>query len=192
MPKVDHDTIELLMVAVTALCILIQTIILSAVFFGVRKALKDLTDQADNFRATAMPIVENTRAFIQRVTPNVEETAKNFAEMSQTLKEQTRKVSASASEIAQRVNVQSTRVDAMVSSALDAVDSAAVFVAETVNKPVRQISGLLASVKAIVESLGASQPAQRASQSAQAASRPASHASPSEAEEYDPQSETML
>jgi hypothetical protein len=88
--------------------------------------------------------------------------------------------------------VQSTRVDAMVSSALDAVDSAAVFVAETVNKPVRQISGLLASVKAIVESLGASQPAQRASQSAQAASRPASHASPSEAEEYDPQSETML
>jgi hypothetical protein len=108
--------------------------------------------------------------------------------MSQTLKENTTRVGASASDIAQRVQAQSSRVDAMVSGALDAIDNAAGFVAETVNKPVRQLSGLLAGVKAIVETLGASQPPQRASQPAHPAPQPPSGS----AEESDPQSEPVI
>jgi methyl-accepting chemotaxis protein len=188
MPKLDHETLDLLLILVTAICMLGQTIVLCAVFLAVRKGVKSLTEQVDDLRNSAMPVIDHTRDFVKRITPKVEETAKNVAEMSKTLKEQTTKVSASATEIAQRVNVQSTRVDAMVSNALDALDSAAGFVAETVNKPVRQLSGLLASIKAIVESLSASQPARPGSNAPQSASQRAY----SEAEEYDPQSETML
>jgi len=157
MPKLDHDTLELLLIAVTVICILTQTVLLSIVFASVHKAIKALTNQADEFRANAMPVINNTREFVQRIGPKVEQTANNVAEMSQTLKKNaseisqtikdgTTKVSASATEIAQRVNAQSTRVDSMVTGALDALDNAAGFVAQTVNKPVRQLSGLLASV----------------------------------------------
>jgi methyl-accepting chemotaxis protein len=163
MPKLDHDTLELLLIAVTAICILFQTILLSATFIAVRKGIKSLTDNVDDLRSSAMPVIDHTREFVQRITPRVEETARNVAEMSQTLKEHTATVSASATDIAQRVNAQSSRVDSMISSALDAVDNAAGFVAETVNKPVRQLSGLLAGVKAVVESLGASRPPHRSS-----------------------------
>ena len=175
MPKLDHDTLELLLIAVTALCILFQTILLSAMFVAVRKGIKSLSENIDDLRSSAMPIIHHTRGFIERITPTVEATAKNVAEMSQTIKENTATVSASASEIAQRVNAQSSRVDAMVSGALDAVDRTAGFVVETVNKPVRQLSGLLAGVKAVVEALGASRPPQTAYQRA---SHPVDEADP--------------
>jgi methyl-accepting chemotaxis protein len=174
MPKLDHDTLELLLIAVTAICILFQTILLSAMFIAVRKGIASLTENVDELKASAMPVINHTRGFVERITPTVEATAKNVSEMSQTLKEQTTKVSASVSDIAQRVNAQSTRVDAMVSAqstrvdamvsgALDAIDRTAVLVVDAVNKPVRQLSGLLAGLKAVVEVLGSSKPVQHAS-----------------------------
>jgi uncharacterized protein YoxC len=192
MPKVDHDTLELLLIAVTAICILVQTFVLCAVFASVHKAIKSLSAQADEFRSSAMPVIHTTREFVQRIAPKVEETAKNMAEMSQTLKKNateisetikdgTTQVSASATEIAQRVNAQTTRIDSMVSGALDSLDHAAVFVVDKVNKPIRQLSGLLAGVKAAVEVLGAAQLSGRASQAA-------SHA----AHERETQSERVL
>jgi methyl-accepting chemotaxis protein len=186
MPKLDHDTLELLLIAVTAICILFQTIMLSAMFIGVRKGIKSLTENVDDLRASAMPVIDHTRGFVERITPKVEQTAQNVAEMSQTLKEHTTKVTASASEIAQRVNAQSSRVDAMVTGALDAIDRTAGFVVDTVNKPVRQLSGILASVKAAVEVLGAAQPPRRASQPA--SHPPASHF----VDEHEDQSEPMI
>ena len=163
MPKLDHDTLELLLIALTAICILFQTILLWTVFISVRKGIKSISENVDDLRASAMPLIDHTRGFVERITPKVEETAQNVAEMSQTLKDHTAKVSASATEIAQRVNAQSSRVDAMVSGALDAIDRTAGFVVDTVNKPVRQLSGILAGVKAVVETLGASRPPQRSS-----------------------------
>ena len=170
MPKLDHDTIELLLIAVTAICILFQTIMLSAMFAAVRKGIKSLTDNVDDLRSSAMPVIDHTRGFVERITPKEEETAKNVAEISQSLKENTAKVGASASDVAQRVNAQSSRVDAMISSALDTLDRTAGFVVDTVNKPVRQLSGLLAGVKAVVEVLGDSEPPQRRSPVTQTAS----------------------
>lgn len=188
MPKLDHDTIELLLIVVTAVCMLFQTILLTAVLIAVRTGVKSLTQNVDDLRASAMPIIDHTRGFVERITPKVEATAENVANISQTLKENTTKVSASAAEIAQRVNVQSSRVDAMVSGALDAIDRTAEIVVETVNKPVRQISGLLAGLKAVVEVLGASQPSERASKQTHAVPHSAAHP----ADEFEEQSEPMI
>jgi uncharacterized protein YoxC len=196
MPKLDHDTLELLLIVLTAVCILFQTVLLSATFFSIRKGIKSVTEKVEDLRSSAMPVIDHARGFMERVTPKMEETAKNMAEMSQTLKknvtemsetlkENTTKVSASATEIAQRVNVQSTRIDSMVTGALDALDNAAGFVAQTVNKPVRQLSGLLAGIKAVVEVLSAPQPPRRTSQTH---SRSASHA----ADEHDSQTEPVI
>ncbi len=49
----------------------------------------------------------------------------------------------------------------MFTGVLDGVDRAGAYVADAVSKPVRQISGLLASLKAIVESLRNSSSAHR-------------------------------
>ena len=64
-------------------------------------------------------------------------------------------------EILDKVNKQTDRIDQMLSGTLDSVDKASTFVTQTVGKPVRQLSGIVAGVKAMVESLRSSDGAVR-------------------------------
>ena len=74
-------------------------------------------------------------------------------------------VQSAANEIIERVRRQASRLDTMLSNVLDAVERASVFMADTVAKPMRQLSAILASAKAVVESLRTVDPAAARSQS---------------------------
>jgi uncharacterized protein YoxC len=159
MTNLDNQTIQLVFIAVTALAIVMQAVILLAIFVSVRKAAKSVTDQVENLRSSVMPIIDTTRDLINRVAPKVEATAADLAEIAHGLRVQTVQMESAANEIVDRVRRQTGRLDKMFSGVLDGVDRAGAFVAEAVSKPVRQISGLLASLKAIIESLRNSSPA---------------------------------
>jgi methyl-accepting chemotaxis protein len=153
MPKLDNQTIMLAIVAVTALAVLLQVFILLGIFIAVRKATRTLNEQVEELRNAAMPILTNTRDLITRVTPYVESTVVDVAEVAHGLREQTAHMETAAKGIIERLRQQSSRVDAMFSNVLDAVDRAGSFLTDAVGKPARQLAGMLASVKAVVESL---------------------------------------
>jgi|GEM_PF-1026625 uncharacterized protein YoxC len=183
MPKLDNETILLAFAVITGLAVLLQAIILLAIFFAVRKAVAHLREEAENLRSSIMPVFYDTRdllantqgmltntqtflgdaqaflanaqAFFTRVAPKVESAADNVAQVTGTLRMQTAEMQSSAQELMERVRRQSERVDGMVSEFLDTVDRAGGFVANTVSRPVQQISRVLRSAKAIVESLRA-------------------------------------
>ena len=161
MLKIDNQTLMLAIVAVTALAVLLQAFILLAIFVSVRKAARSLKEQVEDIRSAAMPIIYNTRELITRVTPYVESTVYDVATMAHGLREQTVQVESTAKEMLERLRKQSSRVDAMLSSVLDAVDRAGSFLTNAVSKPARQLAGVLASVKAVVESLRSSDAAFR-------------------------------
>jgi uncharacterized protein YoxC len=163
MPNLDHETIELACIALGALALVMQTIILFALYRGVSKSTKSIKEEIEDLRSSVMPIVETTRElvdttrqFVARVTPKVESTVTDMAELARVLREQAVDVEIAAEEILGRVRKQTGRIDTMLSGTLDAVDKAGAFVVEAVGKPVRQLSGLLAGIKAVVESLRAS------------------------------------
>ena len=164
MPNLDHEAIELAFIVVTGLAVLLQTVILFAMYRGVSKATQSLKVEVEELRSSVMPIVDNTRdllARLGRLGPKVEQTVTDLAALASGLRAQAADVESSAKEILLRVNRQSSRVDAMVSNALDGVDRASVHVAEAFSKPMRQVAGLLAAVRAIVESLRAPAPGLR-------------------------------
>jgi uncharacterized protein YoxC len=161
MPKFDNQTIMLAIVAVTALALLLQAFVLLGIFLTVRKAARSLKKEVKEMRAAAMPIIYNTRELLTRVTPNVETTLADVAEVMRGMREQTAQVEATTKDILERVRQQSNRVDAMVSSVLDAVDRAGNFLTNAVSKPARQLAALLASFKAVIESLRAPDAARR-------------------------------
>lgn len=161
MQNLDHETIELAFVGVAALALLTQTIILFFIYRGVTKAVKSLKDEIEDLRSAVMPIVDTTRDLVVRLTPKVEATVTDVAELARGLRAQVADVEASVEEILGRVRKQTSRMDTMFSGTLDAVDRASTFVTETVGRPVRQLSGLLAGIKAIIESLRASDPSLR-------------------------------
>ncbi len=153
MPNFDTQTLQLALVAAVAVILLLQTIFLLAILFTVRKTARSLKAEVEDLRLSLTSVIGFVRDLLERVSPRVESTVTDLAHMAQGMRQQTADLQASIREILERVRAQMDRVDSMITSVLDAVDRASEFVAGTVSKPVRQISGLLASVKAVVESL---------------------------------------
>jgi methyl-accepting chemotaxis protein len=153
MPNIDSQTIQLAIVAVVALAVLLQAFVLLAIYFAIRKAARSLREDVDNLRSSVMPIVDRTRDLVNHVAPRFEAAADDLADMTRGLRVQTADVQAAAGEVVERMRRQASRVDAMMSGVLDTIDRVAGFMTDAVSKPIRQISGLLASAKAIIESL---------------------------------------
>jgi phage-related protein len=161
-PNFDPQTVQLAIVAVVALALLLQAIVLLAIFFTIRKAARVLREDFEDLRSSVMPIVDNTRELFVRVAPKVEETAEDLAAMAHGLRAQTADVQAAGAEILERLRRQSSRLDGMMSTLLDAIDHAGTFMTDAVAKPMRQLSSLLASARAVVESLRSADPAPHA------------------------------
>jgi hypothetical protein len=153
MSNLDNQTIQLIFIAVTAMAVLLQAIILLAIYVAVRRATNSVREEVEDLRSSVMPIIETARDLIVRVGPKIEMTTAELAEIAHGLRVQTTQMESSVNEILERVHRQSKRVDSMFTGVLDAVEKVGGFVAESVSKPVRQFSGVLASLKAIIESL---------------------------------------
>lgn len=161
MQNLDNQTIMLGLVGVTALAVLLQAILLLAILVTVRKAARSLSKEAENLRSAVIPIIEDTRTLLARVAPKMESTVTDAAAVAHRLREQTEVIESASREIIDRVRRQSSRVDAMLSKVLDAVDRTGGFLTDAVSKPARQLAGILSSAKAVIESLRASETAPR-------------------------------
>ena len=153
MPKLDIPTLQLILVAVVALAFVVQAIVLVLVLVAVRKLARSLTEEVQDLRSAVMPIVDTTRNLVERLAPKIQETTADLAVLTRALRDQAADVQAAADDIIARARNQVGRVDSMLTSLLDAVDRATVFMADAVSKPMRQLSAFLASAKAVVESL---------------------------------------
>jgi signal transduction histidine kinase len=153
MSKLDNQTIQLALFALVALAMLVQAIVMFAAFIAMRKAARAADEKFEAFQSSVTPLIDNTRALVTRLTPKIEQTADDLAALTHSLRVQTADVQFAANEIIARARNQATRLDAMLSHVLDTLDRTGHFMTDAVNKPIRQFSAILASVKAVVESL---------------------------------------
>jgi len=153
MPNLDNQTLLLAAVIVIGAAVVLQTLILLGMFLAVRKALRQVNEQVEDVRSAIMPIVYNTRELFLRLAPKVEGAVDNLSEIAEGLKHQAAEAQLSLNEILVRVDQQSRRVDSMITGALNGVDRAGHFVGHVVSGPVRQISAILASARAVIDTL---------------------------------------
>jgi len=181
MQKLDNETILLAFAVVTGLAVLLQAIFLLAITVAVRKAANSIREEAENLRTSIMPVIYDTRDLLAntqtglasaqtslasaqeflvnvlglytRVAPKVEAATTDLVQITQGLRQQTAEMQASATEILERVRRQSNRLDEMFTNLLNTADRAGGFVVESVSRPVQQVSSMLRSVKAIIETL---------------------------------------
>jgi len=153
MPNVDNQTIELVFIGIAALALILQTIFLIVLAATINKASRSEIDEIETLRSSVMPIIYNTREAITRLSPKLEEAADELTALTHSLRAQTADVQIAASEVIGRAQRIAARLDTMASTVLDSVERAAEFMSDTVAKPIRQVTGVLASVRAIVDSL---------------------------------------
>jgi hypothetical protein len=153
---------------------LLQTIMLLAITVALRKAANAVREEAENLRTSVMPVIYDTRDLVantqimltsaqefvssaqgvlNRMSPRIEAATGDLAEIALGLRVQTAEIQTTAMEILNKVRKQGNRLDEMCTGLLDTVDRAGGFVANAVSAPVRQVSRILGTVKAVVESL---------------------------------------
>jgi hypothetical protein len=162
MYSADSQIFLLVIAGVVALALLLQAIVLVAIFFGLRKGLKAAQKEVADLRASTMPYINDGRDFFTRVAPKIEETTADLAAITHAVRVQTRELQAVTTELVEKARTQGNRLDSMTTALLDSADRAGAFLSSAIHKPMRQASGILASVKAVVETLRAPEPVVRA------------------------------
>jgi methyl-accepting chemotaxis protein len=153
MLKLDNQTLLLAFVAVTGVAVLLQTLILFAIYRAISTATRSLGEQVEDLRSAMMPVIYNTRDLFARMTPKLESTVDDLSQIAQGLKVQTAEAQEAIADVLDRMRKQTSRIDEMITGMLSSLDRAGVFVTEVVSKPARQINSVMATVKAVLDSL---------------------------------------
>ncbi len=160
MPNLNVETTQLIIVGAIAVAMLVQAFVLLATFIVMRKSIDRLHEQLDETRLKVTglidkmaPLIESTREFLVHTAPKIESAVADIAVVTQKLRAETEDVQVAANELIDRARRQGARMDSMMTKTLDAVERAAIFMTDTIAKPMRQLSAVLASAKAVVETL---------------------------------------
>jgi hypothetical protein len=159
MPNANHETLMLAFVAFTGLAVLLQAMILLAIFIALRKTAQQVQAQVEDLRTTILPVLTESREFLARVGPKLDSVATDLAELAHGLRAQSVDLQATATEMLEKVRHQTSRLDAMFTSVLDTVDRAGGVLSQTVRMPLRQLTAIAASIKAVLSTLRNGKPA---------------------------------
>ncbi|MFZ0302351.1 MAG: hypothetical protein WAL75_06685 [Terracidiphilus sp.] len=161
MQKPDTQTLELVLFFLIALAMLVQAGVLLATFLAMRKAAQAMNEKIDDMRSQVLPLIETSRNLMTKLAPRIESASEDMATIAHTLRVQSANLQTAADEILERARSQAGRLDTMLSSLFDAVDRTGEFMADCINKPIRQFSALLASARAAIESFRTTVPPSR-------------------------------
>jgi hypothetical protein len=140
-------------VALTGVALIVQAIVMLTAFITMRRTIASLYSDVQEVRTSVMPILSRSKDLLEHVAPKVESIADDMADLTQRVRQQGVEVQATTSEILERVHRQTTRVDTIVTNVIDGIEHASNAVADSVGRPVRQISAMLASAKAFLSVL---------------------------------------
>jgi uncharacterized protein YoxC len=160
------DTILIIMVAIYGLSVFLHIAVLLGLAMAANKALKTARQYADEMNAKVQPILHSsqellvqTKDLISKLEPKLESAANDLADITRTARQETARIAESADEITDRIRRQAERVDGMTNNALNSVDKVSHFLNTAVNAPVKQVTGVVAAARAVLNALR--QPAPR-------------------------------
>jgi len=153
MAHLDPQTAQLIFAGVAAAALLLQAVVLLLIFVGIRKAISTLREDFEDVRSSVTPFVKEAHEVFTRVAPKIEQATTDAAALTKTLRAQSEDLKSASTEIIGKTRRQAERIDSMTTNVLNAADRAGAFVSEAVSRPMRQFTGIVASIKAVVDTM---------------------------------------
>lgn len=147
------STITLIFTAVTAFGVLMQALILLAIFLGSRKAMQRVEALSTEMKTHVLPVLVSTRNLLEDVSPRIKEAVGNLTLATEELRSQAQNINYTLGGIVDKTRVQADRVDEMMTEVLEGVNHAVHAVQQTVAAPVRQFSGVFNGLRAGLDAL---------------------------------------
>lgn len=147
----NTQTILLIFVAFTGLAVLLQAIVMLAIFFALRKTAKQILDVTNELRSTLVPVALATQQLIERVGPQLIGVTASLVELTNDWRSQAAELRQLSAEVKSRFQRQAARIDALLSSLLDRIERLANCVDSAVSTPVRQANAAVQAFKAAID-----------------------------------------
>jgi esterase/lipase len=143
------ETLMIVFVAVTAAAIVIQMIVLIAVYFAIRKSsarIEALTQFVQQVQVRLVPTVELAQSLLQEYRPKLDLVVTNLAETSTLIRKDVERLDGNIAAASDRIHALTVRMDALVARTLDRVEEATEMVGQSVVSPVRQAAAVIHGV----------------------------------------------
>ncbi len=155
-------------IAITAAAVVLQMLILLALYLAVRKLSARLESVVDETQSRVLPLLENAKVmqqdvktFIETARPKIDLVLDNAAHVTTIARTDVERVNVTLNDLLDRVRLQVIRADEMVTRTLDRVEETSEKVQHSVMSPVRQVSGIVQAISVGVGAFFSSQKRRR-------------------------------
>jgi hypothetical protein len=145
------DNLLRIFIAVTAGAVLLQALILAALYYSVRKSTAKMEALAEEVKGKALPTMETVQGFLVEVRPKVDAITTNVAESSALVKNQLARIDATLTDALDRTRLQVIRADELLNRTMDKVEETSEIVHKTVVSPLRHVNGFMSAISTGVE-----------------------------------------
>jgi uncharacterized protein YneF (UPF0154 family) len=144
----NETTLLIAFIAVTAVAVVLQTMILGGMFVAMRKMIERTEALQVRINEQAVPLLEKIRGLVDESTPKIQTVIANVAETSDLVKSQAVKIDGAVTEFVGIARSQAEKANGLAGRTLERVDHTAAAIQNAVTTPVRHLSGLVEGVLA--------------------------------------------
>jgi hypothetical protein len=140
-------------VVVTALAIVVQAVVLIALFIALRRTAAQVEKTVADFNAKVTPLVSQVQTLVDEISPRITGIVVDASEISRLARGEAQKLDRILSEALERVRLQMIHVDHILTGAMEAVEEAGSHLRNTVWAPVVKATALIRGVQAGIDFL---------------------------------------
>jgi hypothetical protein len=138
-------------VIVTAVAIVLQAVILVALFLQLRRTAARIEETIADFNTRVTPIISRVQIMVEDVTPRISGLVADASELTRLARGQAQKVDRILTETMERLRLQLIHVDQILTGAMEAVEETGSRLRETVWGPVVKASALIRGIQTGIE-----------------------------------------
>jgi hypothetical protein len=138
-------------VIVTALAVVLQAVILIALFLQLRRTAARVEQTTADLNARLAPILSRVQLLVEDVSPRISGIVSDASEISRLTRSQAQKVDRILTETLERVRLQLIHVDQILTGTMEAVEEAGSRLRQTVWGPVVKATALVRGIQTGLE-----------------------------------------
>jgi hypothetical protein len=138
-------------IVIAAIAIVIQMVILLAMFLQVRSAVQEFTKIANQLQTRIDPILLRTNRILEDSEDRIRSVMSNAAELTEIARSQAQKVDRVFTDAVERLRVQIVKADQILTGALEVIEDTGSTIRTKLWEPFNQASAILKGIKAGIE-----------------------------------------